>query len=1229
MSQDRVSGVSTAASYGYEVHRKQANQFFEKGQWPESISHCRAALELNPDDWEIRLLMGDALFYADHQEEAIRLYQKIVDACPKMVLAYHRIAIALSQSGEYSEADRYYSQLFNQQPDFERQNTQDFSIQRQSGDFFFRRQEWTRAIAAYEQAITLVPEACWEHINLGRSLVKLDQLTDAVSALKEAVAIDEHNGWGYYYLADVLFRQNKWEAALQPCRRASSLMPEHLESKTLLAKINSRMSRLERTSVDSEQTSATAVVNGQSTECGVLSTTNQLNSPLETSKTIKALPGWDKNYELGKKLQVQGDLEGAAKSYYQSIIKNPYHSWSYHDLGDINLKLGNWQDAIAAYRQAIRLNPTYFWSNYNLGVAYENVGDWQSTVALYLRSAELNPGLNLPALALETTLSSWYEALMKEGDQFIRTDKDKALKLYRDAIIAFRDNLRVPAFSIARARKDVSNVLLIVDDHLSQCLRYRVQQKLEQLEHAGFTATYYSWTQVADAKEKIAFSDIIIFYRTPAFPDIIKTIKYAKAIKKIVFYEIDDLIFDSDLYPDPIESYGGQVSEDQYDGLVRGTVLFREAMRMCDLAIASTPPLLRQMEKIVGEGNCYLHRNAFDSKNVASLDLATPKLKRDYISIFYGSGTKAHNSDFEQLVAPALARILEKHKNVRLTLMGYLTIPSILEPYKAQIDRVDLVGDVLVYYEFLRQADISIAVLHPTVINDCKSELKWFEAGSFKVPSVVSNTEVYREVIEHGKDGLIAANPDEWFHCLERLIVDKSFRRGMGAAAYASVTSKYNLSTMARNIRDIISDAVSRQVTAGNIAIPSSRKKLLLVNVFYPPQSIGGATRIVKDNVDILTSQYAQEYEVSVFTSDNDNPEPYQITEYSCEGVYVTKVSTLMVEGMDWQYQNPKMYEIFKSYLEFHQPDVIHFHCVQRLTASVLEAAADLEIPYLVTAHDAWWISDHQFLVNEQGKECDYRQNDPVVAARDAKKLSESFQRKLYLRKQLNRATEVLAVSETFANIYRQNGFLQTKANRNGINPKPVPPKQPSKSGRVRLAHIGGMAAHKGYFLFKEAVEKGNLSNTEVIVINHAQSPGTVEHADWNGTPVTFLAKFKQEDINQLYSMIDVLVAPSMWPESFGLVTREAAAANVWVIASHKGAIGEDIQPGIDGDIVSVENTDNLVSVLSRIDSNHLQYQSARPHFQSKIRLTANQVDELVQVYAHIVALETSAYVSV
>ena len=927
---------------------------------------------------------------------------------------------------------------------------------------------------------------------------------------------------------------------------------------------------------------------------------------------------WHNYYNQGNQLQLEGKLEKATITYYQSILRNPHHSWSYHNLGDTHLKLGHWQEAITAYRKAIRLNPDYFWSNYNLGVAYSNSEQWELAIQLYRRSIKLNPGLNLPFFALKETLEKQWNATTEKADILLKQgDRKSANNIYKQLIKQYDNSLLLKNLNIPKEIPTQPKVLLVVDDFLPQCLRYRVHQKIEQLEYAGFPVEFIPHREIQEAKNIIHFFHVVIFYRVPAFPDIIETIKYAKAIKKVVFYEIDDLIFDPEEYPDSFESYAGQITVEEYGGLCKGTILFQEAMALSDYGIASTPALVQAMEKVIPTKTVFLHRNALDSHNYDFLKVGIPNIKRDYISIFYGTGTKAHNSDFNELAAPAIARILENYPQVRLTVVGYLTLPEDLVAYKDRIDQIKVIADIKAYWDFLRQADINIAVLHPTKVNNCKSELKWFEAALLGVPSVVSATQTYLEVVEHGVDGLIANSIEEWYENLECLVTDEQLRTSIAQAAYEKTVQNYSIPVMAKNIHQIIMTGIESDIKKGNLVPPSSKKKLLIVNVFYPPQSIGGGTRIVRDNVDILMEKYSDQYDIQVFTSDDDNPVPYQIKEYIYKNVHVTKVSTPMQEGMDWRYKNPEMYDIFTQYLKFNQPDLIHFHCVQRLTGSVLEAAANLNIPYLVTIHDAWWISDHQFLVNQEGLECDYQQNDPLVVTRDVKDITQSICRRHYLRQRLNEASVVLAVSETFAELYRRNGFPQTRSNRNGIMPRPKLPRQPSNTGRVRLAHIGGMAAHKGYFLLKQAVESTSLSNLELIVVNHAQAAGTISEDYWGTTPVKFINKIPQEKMPEFYSTIDILTAPSIWPESYGLVAREALAAGVWVIVSNKGALAEDLIPGVHGDVFNPDYPEELVEILKTIDMNPEFYQQMlKDDF--PVRTTEDQVRELQEIYGSV-----------
>ena len=64
----------------------------------------------------------------------------------------------------------------------------------------------------------------------------------------------------------------------------------------------------------------------------------------------------------------------------------------------------------------------------------------------------------------------------------------------------------------------------------------------------------------------------------------------------------------------------------------------------------------------------------------------------------------------------------------------------------------------------------------------------------------------------------------------------------------------------------------------------------------------------------------------------------------------------------------------------------------------------------------------------------------------------------------------------------------------------------------------------------------------------------------WGEVDVRFIAPLPLAEMQEFYQSIEVLIAPSIWPESFGLVTREALSAGVWVIAAESGALAEPVQ---------------------------------------------------------------------
>lgn len=733
---------------------------------------------------------------------------------------------------------------------------------------------------------------------------------------------------------------------------------------------------------------------------------------------------------------------------------------------------------------------------------------------------------------------------------------------------------------------NTDRILIVGDFHVPQCIRYRIDQKIEQLEAVGKQATAIDWTKLDQHANELALHDIVIFYRVPAVPKVIKAIAQVNATGKLSLYEIDDLLFVPE-YPPPIETYGGYVSLETYRGLTRGMALFNAAARLCRQGIASTEPLRTQLAPLVQEQRCWLHRNGLDHLNQFRTQ---DKSHKKTIDIFYGSGTQAHNSDFIEQALPAIERVLNEIPKARLVVVGYLRLPAAFRTrFKDQFTQLPPVSSVQGYWSLLEQADINIAVLHDDTINACKSELKWFEAACFGIPSVLSSTANYRDVVKDGEDAMLATTVDEWYAALKALATKPELRQRVGQAALSRAKSDYTLQALGSELVRQLDEAVAAQAPR--------KRKLALVNVFFPPQSIGGATRVVADNFSALRKHYADELDVCVFTADVEHRTPHQLSVYQHQGARVYRATTLWREHMDWHPKDPEMYLLFTEFLELEQPDIIHFHCVQRLTASIVEAARDAGIPYLVTAHDAWWISDFQFLVDHKGKVYPDGHPDPYLPIELPPNISlaDSIERRRNLKDLLHSAHKVLTVSNSFAEIYRKNGSTEIEVIPNGISDDIAwAPKDTSYTDRVVCGHVGGMAEHKGYYLLKEAVLETQPENLEFLVVDHSKEEGYAYRTKWGRVPVTFIGRVSQEKVVDLYRKIDVLFAPSTWPESFGLVTREAAACRCWVVASAMGGIGEDVIEGKTG-YVSDPTAEKLEEILALLDSSSAKFKGRTP----------------------------------
>ena len=919
--------------------------------------------------------------------------------------------------------------------------------------------------------------------------------------------------------------------------------------------------------------------------------------------------------ELAKNKLISHDVE-AARTFLKICLAFEKRAEVLELLGNTYFEQRDYETAAAHYKEAvINKGIVSRWWFSNLENCKKLSSDPKFVIESIVNGIEKNPEINFIYDPLDNLIHQYWMKQQGTLEVLAIVNKRDSLIAKMAEVSSFIYTTYLRVYGVSKnpdtiGSCNLNRILIVGDMHIPQCIRYRIDQKVEQLERAGKKVTTISWTDLAKEQNALAFHDVVIFYRVPAEPAVLKAIAQVNATGKLSLYEIDDLLFDT-AYPPAIETYGGYLDLNLYNHILKGMASFNAAARYCRFGIASTQLLADKLQDIVFGKQCFVHRNGIDSLNTFKhKPLDTGKTTVD---IFYGSGTMAHNSDFIDLALPALDRILAEFPQTNLMIAGYLKLPSaFLKRYENRIKQMPPVKSIRTYWSLLERADINLAVLHDDDINGCKSELKWFEAACLGLPSVMSSTANYRDVIKQGEDGLLASTAEDWYQHLKSLVENPEQRHAMAAKALARTQSEYSIDALSINIDTVLAQALS----AAQPVNQTKRKKIALVNVFFPPQSIGGATRVIADNFDLLQKSYQDKFELSVFTSDSDHKPPYQMSVYNHQQARVYRSTILWREHMDWHCSDDKMGELFSEYLAVEQPELIHFHCIQRLTCAVVEAAIKAKIPYIVTVHDAWWISDYQFLVDADNTVYPEGHPDPYEAYTPPSHVSfiESMERILYLKILLHSAYKVLTVSNCFANIYRKNDITQIQVNKNGISESIAwQPKDTAYTDKVVCGHVGGMAEHKGYFLLKKAVTALQPKNIEMLIVDHSQDEGYQLQSYWGKVPVTFIGRLSQTRVVDLYRQIDVLMAPSTWPESYGLVTREAAACGCWVVASNMGGIGEDVLEGQSGFVVE-PTLQALTDCLQKINNNPAQFKAlANP---PKLRRVAEQVQELADIYS-------------
>ena len=416
--------------------------------------------------------------------------------------------------------------------------------------------------------------------------------------------------------------------------------------------------------------------------------------------------------------------------------------------------------------------------------------------------------------------------------------------------------------------------------------------------------------------------------------------------------------------------------------------------------------------------------------------------------------------------------------------------------------------------------------------------------------------------------------------------------------------------------------------------------KILHYALGFPPYRSGGLTKLC---VDLMVQQAKEEHTVAMlwpgqmrFVSQKVAIKKHENVKLSGQDILSFEVINPLPVSFDEGIADIAAFtknvnaEAYRRLLDNFKPDVIHVHTLMGLHKSFLEAAKDKKIRLVFTAHDFYPICP-KVTMFRHGTVCDNVQNcgncgicnatalslnkirilqsplyrtlkdsaivkklrkhhrdgylsevaindsvDTVGTADDYKKLRNYYYSLLKLMDMIHYNSSV--TKKVYESVFNLPNSCVVVITHSDI--KDNRKVKDYSNDRLRIRYLGPQSGAKGYQLLKSALDKLWNVQQEFFLDVHFEPMEPAPYIRSHG-------RYSYAELKKIFDETDVLVAPSIWYETFGFTVLEALSYGVPVIIS--GNVGaKDIL--VQGAGIVIENIDaqKLFTALQKLTPDKL-----------------------------------------
>jgi glycosyltransferase involved in cell wall biosynthesis len=185
-----------------------------------------------------------------------------------------------------------------------------------------------------------------------------------------------------------------------------------------------------------------------------------------------------------------------------------------------------------------------------------------------------------------------------------------------------------------------------------------------------------------------------------------------------------------------------------------------------------------------------------------------------------------------------------------------------------------------------------------------------------------------------------------------------------------------------------------------------------------------------------------------------------------------------------------------------------------------------------------------------------------------------------------------------------------------------IPLPNPDPGRPLRIGYLGTAIPSKGLHVLVEAFQRlpqgtatleihGNsvpYHGEEGYLTRLLQTLGPREQ-------VTYHGPYQTAELPRILGSVDLVVAPSLWHEAFGLTAREGLAAGRPVVVSRIGGLQDAVEDGVEGNVVPPGDVGALSAALGALAADREGLLRMAQVCRRRVRGFAAMTQELLEIY--------------